>query len=73
MLSTWLFYLFVIGIEFFIFYSPLYYIGYKVFSIDKRIGDYNLAVLLVIFTIGFCTIFFNKITYLLYYIFFTLI
>lgn len=68
--TTILFIIFVLCIEFFIFYSPLYVIGYKVFHFDKRIGDNLLAIILVIITIALSLISYSQIAGFLYYLFF---
>jgi len=70
MLTILIFTLCVLGIEFFIFYNPLYYIGYKILSIDKKIGEVTSAILLTILTLILSILFFNQIGGLIYSIFF---
>ncbi|SPZ83572.1 Uncharacterised protein [Sphingobacterium multivorum] len=49
----------VIAIAFFLFYSPLYFIGYKVFAFDKKIGDKSLALAISIMALVLSIIFFK--------------
>lgn len=71
MLTISLFYIFVIAIEIFLFYSPLYLLTYKVFSVDRKIGDVKLSVLLLTVSITLSIFFFNQIGGILYFFFFT--
>lgn len=50
----------VISIEFFIFYSPLYIIGYKFLKLDNKVGDQNLAIILSLIALFFSIIFFKQ-------------
>ena len=45
-------------VEFMFIYTPLYVISYRVFSIQEKIADKKLALILVSLTIVFCIIFF---------------
>jgi len=69
-IATIIFFICVLAIEFGLFYSPLYLIGYKVCGLDKTIGDGRLALILVILTIALSILFFKQVSGFLYYIIF---
>jgi len=67
---TLLFLFFVFLIELPLIYSPLYYVFYGILKYDAKFGDKKLMIVLLISTIILSTLLLNKVSAIIYYLFF---
>lgn len=65
-LYTLIFIISIVAIEFGLFYSPLYFIGYSWLKLDKKYGDTPLSILLVLVSALLCYLFFSLISNIIF-------